>query len=180
MTVIIRSVIGWVLWVAYGGSMALGARQGSVMASVLFTDLVDSTGLGSRWGDEAADGVRRAHDEALTVVITAAGGVVVKSLGDGLMAVFDAAADAVGAAVGCQQAVAAMDGPEPLVIRVGVSVGDVTFEDDDCHGSTVNGGLVEIHQRWSEWSRVAGRLSSHGETAVVHTVSRVTPWPRRR
>jgi class 3 adenylate cyclase/tetratricopeptide (TPR) repeat protein len=118
--------------------MALGAKQGSVMASVLFTDLVDSTGLGSRWGDEAADGVRRAHDEALTGVITAAGGVVVKSLGDGLMAVFDSAADAVGAAVGCQQAVAAMDGPEPLMIRVGVSVGDVTFEDDDCHGSTVN------------------------------------------
>ena len=118
--------------------MALGVSRGSTMASVLFTDLVDSTALRSRWGDEAADGVRRAHDEALSAVVIAAGGVVVKSLGDGLMAVFDAAADAVGAAVRCQQEIATMGGPEPLAIRAGVSVGDVTFEDDDYHGSTVN------------------------------------------
>jgi class 3 adenylate cyclase/tetratricopeptide (TPR) repeat protein len=118
--------------------MGFDARRGSAMASVLFTDLVDSTALRSRVGDEAADAVRRTHDEVLSGIVASGGGVVVKSLGDGLMAVFDSAADAVAAAVRCQQAVAAMDGPEPLVIRVGVSVGDVTFEDDDCHGSTVN------------------------------------------
>lgn len=116
------------------------ASDGTTTASVLFTDLVGSTELRSRLGDEVADDLRRRHDETLTGVVTARGGRVVKSLGDGLMAVFDAAADAVAAAVAGQQAIDSTveaDG-EPVEIRVGVSVGDVTFEAGDCHGTTVN------------------------------------------
>ena len=114
--------------------------DGATTATVLFTDVVGSTDARARLGDEVADELRRFHDDTLTRVIDECSGRVVKSLGDGVMAVFDAAADAVAAAVECQQAITAADGQlaEPLVIRVGVSVGDVTFEGDDCFGTTVN------------------------------------------
>jgi class 3 adenylate cyclase len=56
------------------------------------------------------------------------------------MAVFDSAADAVAAAIASQQGVTALrsDLPEPIAIRVGVSVGDVSFDGDDCFGTAVN------------------------------------------
>src|SRR4051812_45390991 len=107
-------------------------------ASVLFTDLVGSTELRSRVGEESADEIRRRHDAVLTTAIEANHGRVVKSLGDGLMAVFEAAADAVAAAIAAQQSVASLvDIAEPVTIRIGVSVGDVTFEAADCFGTAV-------------------------------------------
>ncbi len=107
---------------------------------MLFTDLVGSTELRSRLGEEAADVVRRLHDDVVTAAIEGPNGRVVKSLGDGLMAVFDSAADAVAAAIASQQGVTALraDLPEPIAIRVGVSVGDVSFDGDDCFGTAVN------------------------------------------
>src|SRR5690348_3133522 len=74
-------------------------------ATVLFTDLVDSTGLRRTLGDDGADEVRRAHDRVLSEAIAARGGTEVKGTGDGVMAVFSAAGEAVTAAVVMQQAI---------------------------------------------------------------------------
>jgi class 3 adenylate cyclase/DNA polymerase III delta prime subunit len=101
--------------------------------SVLFTDLVGSTELRVHLGEEQADAMRRRHDDILTATITANAGTVVKGLGDGLMATFAAAADAVAAAVAIQQAVYA----EPFEIRIGLSIGDVNVEDGDVFGVPV-------------------------------------------
>src|SRR3954454_15605616 len=104
-------------------------------ATVLFTDVVGSKALRSRMGEEAADRLRLKHDALVHGAITANRGAVVKHTGDGAMATFSAAVDAVGAAVAIQQAV---DGhnrrstDERLEVRVGISVGDVTFTADDC------------------------------------------------
>ena len=116
------------------------SAQTTSTASVLFTDLVGSTELRSRLGEEAADEFRRAHDDVVTVAIEDSNGRVVKSLGDGLMAVFESAADAVEAAVKCQQSVSDLgsDLAERIEIRVGVSVGDVSFDGGDCFGTAVN------------------------------------------
>jgi class 3 adenylate cyclase len=109
--------------VTEGGATTTGT------ATVLFTDLVDSTELWTEAGD-GADELRRTHDRLLAEAVTASNGTVVKSLGDGIMATFPAAADAVSAAVAIQQAT---DGhnrrsaSSALVVRVGVSVGDVTL-----------------------------------------------------
>src|SRR5438093_7968814 len=104
-------------------------------ATVLFTDLVASTELRGRLGEEAADSLRRTHDRLLTQAVEAHAGRVVKGLGDGIMATFPGAADAVAAAVAIQQAVdrqnRAGKSPLPLSVRVGLSAGDVSFEDDD-------------------------------------------------
>jgi class 3 adenylate cyclase/tetratricopeptide (TPR) repeat protein len=115
--------------------------MGRTMAVVLFTDLVGSTELRGRLGEEAADELRRKHDQLLTEAVEANNGRVVKGLGDGIMATFAGAADAVAAAVTIQQAIDRLNrsgkAPVPLAVRVGLSAGDVTFEDDDVHGTPV-------------------------------------------
>ncbi|MGH9010386.1 MAG: ATP-binding protein [Acidimicrobiia bacterium] len=110
-------------------------------ATVLFTDLVGSTDLRGRLGEEAAEELRRTHDRLLAQAVEARGGQVVKGLGDGIMAAFTGVADAVAAAVAIQQAVDRLNRegktPSPLEVRVGLSTGDVTFEDADLHGTPV-------------------------------------------
>jgi class 3 adenylate cyclase/tetratricopeptide (TPR) repeat protein len=114
------------------------ARQGRT-ASVLFTDLVGSTELLSRLGEAAFDELRRTHFTALQEAIGRCGGEQVKSLGDGVLAIFGSAADALRCAVAMQQAVdrQARTGPASLGIRVGLSLGDVSVEDGDVFGTPV-------------------------------------------
>ncbi|HTC81703.1 MAG TPA: hypothetical protein VK848_09235, partial [Acidimicrobiia bacterium] len=76
-----------------------GAGAGRSTAIVLFTDLVGSTELRARLGDEAAEEIRRKHDHLLSGSIEANRGCLVKNLGDGVMATFSGASDAVAAAV---------------------------------------------------------------------------------
>jgi class 3 adenylate cyclase/tetratricopeptide (TPR) repeat protein len=110
-------------------------------ATVLFTDLVGSTELRARLGEEAAEDLRRVHDKLLADAVEANTGRVVKGLGDGIMACFSAASDAVAAAVAIQQSVdrhnRRPDLLAELAVRVGISLGDVTFEGDDIHGTPV-------------------------------------------
>jgi class 3 adenylate cyclase len=101
-------------------------------ASVLFADVVGSTELRSRLGEDAADALRRELDATLAEVVGRRGGRVVKGLGDGVLAVFDAATDAVGAGVDMQQAA-----PAQVSLRIGVSTGDVSFEAGDVFGLPV-------------------------------------------
>jgi class 3 adenylate cyclase len=110
-------------------------------ATVVFTDLVGSTELRGRLGDAAAEELRRRHDEVLAEAVETNGGRVVKGLGDGVMAAFHGASDAVAAAIAMQQAVDRLNRsgktPEPLALRVGLSAGDVALEDGDVHGTPV-------------------------------------------
>src|SRR5438270_406261 len=91
-------------------------------------------------GEEEADELRRLHDGLLCDAVTADGGTVVKGLGDGIMATFAGAAEAVAAAVAIQQATDAhtrRHPSAPLAVRVGISAGDITWEADDCFGAPV-------------------------------------------
>ena len=69
------------------------------------------------------------------------GGTLVKGLGDGILAAFGAAADAVAAATTIQRAIdranRRVDDARRLAVRVGLSAGDVSWEDGDCHGTPV-------------------------------------------
>jgi class 3 adenylate cyclase/tetratricopeptide (TPR) repeat protein len=115
--------------------------MGRVTAVVLFTDLVGSTELRGRLGEDAADELRRKHDQLLAQAVESNNGRVVKGLGDGIMATFAGASDGVAAAVAIQQSVDRLNrsgrAAVPLAVRVGLSAGDVGFEDDDVHGTPV-------------------------------------------
>ncbi|HEY2303875.1 MAG TPA: AAA family ATPase [Acidimicrobiales bacterium] len=108
--------------------------------TLLFCDLVGSTALLTRLGDEKGNEVRRDHVAALREALARHGGTEVKSLGDGLMVAFLSAADAVSAAVAMQRSIARMarrDATMSLALRVGVSIGESTQEDDDWFGTPV-------------------------------------------
>ncbi len=110
-------------------------------ATILFTDLVGSTDLRARLGDVIADQLRRTHDQLLAGAVSEQSGTVVKGLGDGLMASFTATADAVAAGAAIQRAIEranrGADDARRLAVRVGVSAGDVSWEEGDCHGTPV-------------------------------------------
>ena len=107
--------------------------------TVLFTDMVNSTALRTELGDVAADTLRSEHEQVLRAAVDDHGGVVVKVMGDGLMAVFDGASDALESAVALQQAVhrQALRAALPIEIRIGLAAGDVTWDSDDYHGTPV-------------------------------------------
>jgi class 3 adenylate cyclase len=109
-------------------------------ATVLFTDVVASTAFRVARGDDLADEVRRRHDEAIRAAAAEHLGEVVKGTGDGVMIVFPAAAQGLNGAVAIQRAVHRLERSlrdASLAIRVGVSAGDIVWEDDDCYGTPV-------------------------------------------
>jgi class 3 adenylate cyclase/tetratricopeptide (TPR) repeat protein len=112
------------------------------IVTILFTDLVGSTQLAERHGDHAAEEVRRAHFGLLRDALTEHGGQEVKSVGDGQMAVFPSAVDAVACATDFQRAVDRYNRrpgtSHQLEVRVGLHVGEPIREGDDYYGTTVN------------------------------------------
>jgi class 3 adenylate cyclase/tetratricopeptide (TPR) repeat protein len=111
--------------------------EGSGVVTILFTDLVGSTELLARAGDEEAQRIFRAHHDLLAEAATAHGGEEVKWLGDGLMVAFASAADAVRCAIAMQQ-----DGRRPvhgehLAIRVGLNAGETLKDASDYFGLPV-------------------------------------------
>ena len=109
------------------------------MISILFTDVVDSTALATALGPDRADEVREAHDGAVARAVHAAGGTIVKHLGDGFMATFPGPSAACDAAIRSQQGVAKVAerlGVD-LAIRVGIAMGEATSEGDDWFGPPV-------------------------------------------
>lgn len=109
------------------------------MVVVLMTDLVGSTAMADRVGPEVAEELRTEHFGLLRGALERTGGREVKNLGDGLMVVFDGAAQSLACAVQMQQAVEARNrrAEEQLGVRIGVSVGDTTLEDGDYFGEPV-------------------------------------------
>ena len=107
--------------------------------SVLITDLVGSTGLAARLGPVAADELREEHFGLLREAIGACSGEEVKTTGDGLLVVFNGAANAVACAVALQQRIERRNrnAAEPLQMRVGVALGDVTRDRGDVFGMPV-------------------------------------------
>lgn len=125
---------------AAGGTDAV-SPDASVTATVLFTDVVASTELRVRLGEALAEDLRRQHGRLLGTAVEGNRGRVIKGLGDGIMATFASAADAVAAAVAIQVGVDRHNRSAVVTarlgVRVGLSAGDVTFEAGDCFGAPV-------------------------------------------
>jgi class 3 adenylate cyclase/tetratricopeptide (TPR) repeat protein len=108
--------------------------------TVLFTDLVGSTDLNQRLGDEAANALERRVERLALEQVEKHRGVLVKDTGDGLMAAFQSARRAVACAREIQRCVARCnrDAPEAdLRMRIGLHTGEVIEEDGNLHGETV-------------------------------------------
>jgi DNA-binding NarL/FixJ family response regulator/class 3 adenylate cyclase len=109
--------------------------------TVVFTDVSESSTVLSSVGDGVYARIFAAHVSLLRAAAERHDGRVTKQLGDGVLAVFGSAGDAVVAAVEMQQAVEragrAGTGSPPLGLRIGVNTGDVVDSDDDIFGSVL-------------------------------------------
>ncbi len=125
-------------------------------AIILFADIADSTALTERMGDAAFREKARALDAALRSAISSNGGTAIdgKVLGDGVLATFGAAREAIACAMACHTAADASG----LALHIGVHAGDVIRESNNVYGGAVN---------------IAARVASEaagGETLVSGTV----------
>jgi adenylate cyclase len=68
-------------------------------------------------------------------VVEARGGEIIKRMGDGWLVAFPNAADAAACAIEVQEA---LSGHEIIQLRIGVHIGDVTFQEDDVYGDGIN------------------------------------------
>jgi class 3 adenylate cyclase len=122
-----------------GATTISDVGEGSGTVTLLFTDLVGSTELLDRLGDDAAERLWREHFALLRRAAAEHGGKEVKSLGDGLMLAFASAAAAVACAASMQQRIAAQRGAggEALGLRIGLNAGEVIRAEDDYFGAPV-------------------------------------------
>jgi class 3 adenylate cyclase len=101
-----------------------------VLATVLFTDVVDSTAQAAALGDAGWRDVRARHDQIVRSQIARYRGREIKTMGDGFLATFDGPARGVRCATAIASAVAALG----LEVRAGLHTGEVTIEQDDVTG----------------------------------------------
>ncbi|RHW23846.1 alpha/beta fold hydrolase [Nocardioides immobilis] len=125
-----------------------------VLATVMFTDIVDSTQRASAMGDQAWRALLDAQNDVLRHELVRHRGREVKTLGDGMLATFDGPARAIRCARAMTEAVRALD----IEIRVGLHTGEVELVGDD-----VAGIAVHIAAR-------VGALAGAGEVLVSGTV----------
>jgi len=105
-----------------------------VLATVLFTDIVDSTGRAAALGDREWRRTLDRHDAAARAEVERWRGMLVKSTGDGILARFDSPSRAVRAALGLRQAAKRMG----IEIRAAVHTGEIEVRGDDLGGIGVH------------------------------------------
>ena len=105
-----------------------------VLATVLFTDLVDSTGLAAGMGDRRWHRVLVEHQELVRRQLGRFGGREVKTTGDGFLATFDGPARA----IRCADAIRTELRELGLEVRVGLHTGEVELLGDDIGGIAVH------------------------------------------
>jgi class 3 adenylate cyclase len=125
-----------------GGAAVLpgpsGMENDTGVRSVLFTDIVDSTGITQRHGDDASMECVRFHDGIVRAALAEFHGREVKHTGDGIMASFASSANAVRCAAKVQAEFAKRVGTDiPLQLRIGIAAGEPVESNQDLFGSTV-------------------------------------------
>jgi class 3 adenylate cyclase len=117
------------------------AVSGRHWVAVMFTDLVGSTDLAERLGDQRWHALLAAHRRLVRECVGANRGTEVGTQGDGFLVRFDSPDAAVTCAVAIQrQTAVSRRSEEPLMpeLRVGIHAGEVMADDDDLIGRVIN------------------------------------------
>jgi len=147
-----------------------GLPSGTVV--ILFADIADSTALTERLGDAVFRAKARELGGSLRALIRECGGTPVEgpTLGDGVLAVFTSAREAIEAAVRCRD-----EGSHAgLPLHVGLHAGDVMREKDPDGRANVYGGAVNIAARIAGASAAGEILVSDIVRGLARTSSGVT------
>lgn len=128
-----------------GGTTSGGAATHSdgeldlAMRTILFTDLVNSTGMTNTYGDLLSMEYVRKHNEIVRGCLINHGGREVKHTGDGIMASFTLSSKAVRCAVEMQTKFkqVRVELNMPLSVRIGINTGEPVTEGNDFFGVAV-------------------------------------------
>lgn len=126
----------------------------TVLATVLFTDIADSTARAASAGDRGWKEVREPHDAIVREQLARHRGREIKTMGDGFLATFDGPARGVRCALEITAEVRSLG----IEIRAGLHTGEVTLE-----GADISGIGVAIGAR-------VGALAGRSEVLVSQTV----------
>ena len=107
-----------------------------MLATVLFTDVVNSTGLAAKLGDRRWRGLLDRHDDLVRREIERFRGTRVKSTSDGVLTTFDGPARAIRCACAIRDSVE----PIGLEVRAGLHCGEIELHDGDVAGISVHIG----------------------------------------
>ena len=125
-----------------------------ILATVVFTDVVQSTERAVTLGDRRWRAVLDQHDSIVARELARFRGHLVKSMGDGVLATFDGPARAVHCAASLRDSLAA----EGVAVRTGIHTGEIEVRDDDIGG-------VAVH--------IASRVITHAGSGEILTSSTV-------
>lgn len=155
------------------------------LSAILAADVV---GYSRMMGEDEArtlHALRRLRDETLAPAVAVNGGRIVKGLGDGWLVAFDSAAAAVLCATSVQDS---LREDAPMRLRIGIHIGDVTFEDGDIYGDGVNvaarleaiatpGGVAISETVWSSLDgTLRSRFTDCGPQQLKNIASAVRVW----
>lgn len=138
-----------------------GQREGGVgdlervLATVLFTDIVDSTRRAAELGDLKWRGMLDSHDQLAKQTVERHRGTLVKTTGDGILATFDGP----GRAVRCALAFSSAAGQLGIPLRAGLHTGEIEMRGRDIGG-------IAVHAAARVMSQAAA-----GETLVSRVVT---------
>ncbi len=131
-------------------------ERASAFRAVMFTDIVDSTGLTARLGDVRAVELIRAHDSIVRRHLKTSDGREIKHTGDGIMASFESVPSGIECARGIQRALEGfrLGSEAPLHVRIGIDAGEPVEDSKDLFGRTV---------------QAAARLCASAEPGAAHS-----------
>ena len=105
------------------------------LAAVMAADVVGYSRLMSEDETGTLDALRHLRRELFAPAVAEHRGTIVKSMGDGWLVEFASLADGVTCAIQLQEGLADR---KRIKLRIGLHIGDVTFEDEDIYGDGVN------------------------------------------
>jgi class 3 adenylate cyclase len=122
------------------GSMHIPPAERRPWVAVMFTDVIESTELAEKLGDEEWGRMLAAHRQLVREQLARHQGHEVGTQGDGFLIRFGSPEHAVACAIGIQQAVeaGAARGDAVLFVRIGVHAGQAVADGDDLVGRVIN------------------------------------------
>ncbi|HET6656390.1 MAG TPA: adenylate/guanylate cyclase domain-containing protein [Gaiellaceae bacterium] len=148
-------------WAGGAGFDPQFGEEARAMATILFTDIVDSTARASEAGDASWKRTLAMHDDVVRNVLPQFGGREIETAGDSFLVVFENVASAILCGLALIRALAAIEIP----IRVGIHSGEVVRTEDHVRGLAVHAAARIVDQAHAGEVLVSGTTRDLAEGA---------------